>query len=246
MPRARTELAVPQKPPGQVPHIFGRGVRDRLLMTLAVNARPLYVSELARLLSCAPSKMRKTVKVLEATNIISSKFVSPSLRFIGLNRDFPGYLRLVRFLRVLETHYPQERVGKPKRTAERLALRGLNLSGNGCLAVTDIDRLFYSSVRTRTLLTVVAVGDTDVRDIQTTVGLDHRSIWNAVNHWQREGIIRSVVRGRRRALELDPRFPAAEELRLFLQRLVVVTEEYEGLARLSTRRRASPRFVAER
>jgi hypothetical protein len=54
------------------------------------------------------------------------------------------------------------------------------------------------------------------------------------------------VRGRRRALKLDPRYPAAEELRLFLQRLVLVTEEYEGLARLSTRRLKSPRFVTER
>jgi hypothetical protein len=67
MPRAQTNLPIPPKPQGQPPNIFGRGVRDRLLMTLAIHERPFYIAELAHMLGSDPSKLWKTIKVLQKT-----------------------------------------------------------------------------------------------------------------------------------------------------------------------------------
>ena len=244
MPKARTELPIPRKPKGEVPHLFGRGMRDRLLMMLAVHDRPLYVTEIALTLASDVSKVRKTLHVLHDMGIVADAWPRENCRYVALNAAFPAYLPLLRLLRVLEQRWPQPRLGKPARTAERVALRGLNIVGNS--EVRDLDNLFYSPPRTRALLTIAAMVTTDVTDIERTLGLDRRSAWNVVNALQREGVIRSVLRGRRRALELDPDYPAAPELRRFLRRLVVVTEEYEGLARLSTRRPDGPRFVTDR
>lgn len=90
-----------------------------------------------------------------------------------------------------------------------------------------MDRLFYIGVWTRTLLTIAAMGSTDVRDLCSTVGgIDHRTVWNAANHWQREGLVRSVIVGRRRAVELDPAFVAASELKQFLLSLMRLHDEH--------------------
>ncbi len=245
MPKARTELPIEPKPRTEVPHLFGRGMRDRLLMTLAVNDRPLYLSELTRALGSDMTKVRKTLKILTEMGIVSDTHSGNlNVRYIALNPAFPGYPALLRLLRVLDRKWPQPRLPKPARTAERLALRGVKVTGPARLR--NIDNLFYSPPRTRTLLTIAAMGDTDVTDIVGTLGLGNVSVWNVVNQLQREGVIRSIVKGRRRALELDPTFPAARELRLFLKQLVAVTEEYAGLARLSMRRPNSPRFSCQR
>lgn len=90
------------------------------------------------------------------------------------------------------------------------------------------------------------MGSTDVTDIVETVGLDRRGTWNCVNHWQREGVVRSLIVGRRRAVELDPGYVAAAELRRFLVRLTEIYDENLAFAALSTRRPDSRRFVTER
>ena len=63
--QARTDLPISPKPQGQPPHLFGYGLRDRLLMTLAVNDRPLYITELTALLGTWHSKIDQTLVPLE-------------------------------------------------------------------------------------------------------------------------------------------------------------------------------------
>lgn len=222
-------------------------MRDQLLMLLAVNRRPIYVAELERMLGSDNRKIRNTLKTLLACGLVLRDTHSSGARYVWLNREFPGYPQLLTLLRKLEQRYPQERVGKPKRRAERLALRDLSRCGNaGPFYGRQLDRLFYSEVRTRVLLGIAATADTDVRDLCRTLGLDARSTWNAANHWQREGIVKSIVRGRRRALELDSDFFAARELRLFLHAVIRHVGDYAVRARYSTRNPSSPMFVARR
>jgi len=213
-------------------------------MLLAVNDRPLALAELCRALSSDQRKVRNTLAVLTELGVVANAFPAPNYRFIALNRAFPAYPPLLRLLRVLERDCPQERLGKPPRTAERLALRGLNVVGSSELR--NLDRLFHTPGRTRVLLYIAAADSTDVSDVCRTMGYDNISVWNVANHWQREGVIRSRILGRRRVLELDPAYSAATELRRFLNRLVVVTEEYAALANLSTRNPKTKRYVCDR
>lgn len=244
MPAANTRLPIPEKPQGQEPHVFGRGMRDRLLMTLAVNRRPLYVAELVELLGSDQKKIRKTLAVLVGCGLVVRDRTSMSGRFVALNRAFPAYRELLTFLRALDRRWPQPRVGKPERRAERLVLRNLRLPWNpGPFAGTDLDLVFYSKVRTRTLLAIAATKSSDVTDVRSTFVEDKRSVWNAANHWQREGIVRSRVVGRRRALELNPRYFAYRELRDFLKALRRIADEYDRLADMNLRNPRSPRFV---
>ena len=240
MPKSTTDLPIKPKPNGEPPHIFGRGMRDRLLMTLAVNTRPLYVAELAHLLRSDERKVRQTLTTLLACGVVVRDTTSTTGRYVALNRGFPAYRPLAR-------KYPQGIVGKPRRRAERMGLGYLALPWNrGPFEASDFDPLFYSKVRTRVLLAVSATTSTDVTDIESTFTEDARSVWNAVNHWEREGVVRSVVIGRRRALELDPTYHAATEIRMFLKALRSTADEYNRLASYSTRKRTSARFVAER
>jgi hypothetical protein len=223
-------------------------MRDRLLMTLAVNRRPLYVAELSQLLRSDEKNVRRTLAVLIRCGLVVRDRTSRSGRFVSLNLAFPAYHELVMLLRALERHWPQPRASKkPVRRAERLLLSSAKaLCNAGPFGGRESDLVFYSRVRTRTLLAITAARNTDVTDLHFTFGEDKRSVWNAVNHWQREGVVRSAIVGRRRSLELDPSYPAARELRLFLRALNRMCTEYPRLARFSIRDPKSARFVAWR
>jgi hypothetical protein len=158
--RPRTDLPIPPKPKGQEPHLFGYGLRDRLLMTLAVNDRPLYITELTAMLGTWHSKIDQTLLPLERVGIVASHFHNPSLRWVALNPAWPAYLRAHQFLGRLEEQWPQPRVGKPRRKAERLALgplrpnpgRPASLPSSDRLTPKQLDDLFYSKPGTRTLM----------------------------------------------------------------------------------------------
>lgn len=246
--RCATDLAMPRNAPwikGYAPRLFGRGVRDRVLMTLAVNRRPLYVAELVQLLRTNGRKVRKSLTVLETCGLVVRAHAStPGLgRFVRLNRGFPAARELLTLLRALERRCPQPRAARPGRVAERVALRRARTLRNPVpFSTVNLDRIFYSKVRTRSLLAIAASHSTDVSHIAITFVERRNSVWNAVEHWEREGIVRSVVIGRRRALELDPGYYAAKELRLFLKALRRIAGEYDRRARLGLRDPHSPRF----
>ena len=62
-----------------------------------------------------------------------------------------------------------------------------------------------------------------------TLGLGSVSALYAVNHWEREGVVRSRVVGRHRLVSLDPGFVVAQELGNFLVALVQKSPEYLAL-----------------
>lgn len=174
MPKATTALPIKQKPSADPPHVFGRGMRDSLLMTLAVNRRLLYVIELVEALGSDQRKVRKTLAVLANCGLVVRDRKSKSGRFVALNRAHPAYRQMLALLRAMERQWPQKRFGKPRREAERLVLRNLRLPWNaGPFHVTDYDLIFYSKVRTRTLLAIAASPTTDVTDIQSRARARH-------------------------------------------------------------------------
>lgn len=245
VPRASTELPVRKKPQAEYPHIFGMGKRDRVLMTLAVN-RPLYINELAAAIGSEEKKTSKMVHALLEVGVVLRTDAEHSARYVTLNTAFPAYWELFRLLNVLEFHWPQKRLGKPARRAERKALHNaVFMPDEGPFPAKRYDRLFGSPIRTRVLLAIAAIEDTDVTDLWRLLGADKRSVWNTVNHLQRESLIRSTIKGRRRAIELNPEYVAARELRQLLKRLIRETE-YAVLAKFSSRNPNGRYLVATR
>ncbi len=52
----------------------------------------------------------------------------------------------------------------------------------------------------------------------------------AVNHWEREGVVRTRSHGRHRFVSLNPDFAVAAELAGFLMALLCQSDEYRDLA----------------
>ena len=82
-------------------------MRDRLLMLLAANRRPLYVAEIAELLGSEERKVRKTLAVLIKCGVVVRDRQSRSGRFVALNCGFRAYRELLICLRALERRWPQ-------------------------------------------------------------------------------------------------------------------------------------------
>jgi hypothetical protein len=130
--RARADLPVPAKPASEIPHLVGHGLRERILMTLAVNDRPLYVTEMAALLGVWHSKIDQTLVPLERVGVVSSTFAreQPAVgspfnpAWPALNPAWPAHPQALRLFRRLEEHWPS-RTSASRRRAERVALSQL-------------------------------------------------------------------------------------------------------------------------
>ena len=228
-------MVVPES--GRLPHVFARGLRERILMTLATT-RPLYVQELATAVGSDARKVRANLEILERQGIVvRASPTGGAGRFVALRRDNPFYRPLLSLLTRMESAYPQNGVEpKPSRTAERIRLGDFEKSKRRGTTLIDDADLFQSRIRTRVLLAIAACGETDAVDLTSILIEDDRSIWNVVNHWEREGIVRSEARGRRRVLSLSDEWCAAPELRRLLQAMIRIRPQYRGLAELSLRR----------
>ena len=217
--------------------IFGRGLRERLLMFLATN-RPVHVQELATAVGADARKVRLNLEILERQGVVVRAMPTDGVgRFVALRRDNPLYRPLLSLLMRMEIAYPQSSVEpKPSRATERIRLGDYEKSKRRGTTLIDDADLFQSRIRTRVLLAIAACGETDAADLTSILIEDDRSVWNVVNHWEREGVVRSEARGRRRVLSLNDEWCAALELRRLLEAMIRIRPQYRGLAELSLRR----------
>lgn len=206
-------------------------------MAVAVN-RPMHVQELSTVVAADMRKVRNNLALLERQGVLVRARTTDGVgRFAAIRRDNPLYRPLLALLERMEAESPQPRAStKPLRTAERLRL-GLfeKTMRRGTTPIDDHD-LFQTRIRTRVLLAIAACGETDAVDLAGLLIEDERSVWNVVNHWEREDIVRSEPRGRRRVLLLNDRWYAARELRHLLGAMLRSQPQYRGLAKLSLRR----------
>jgi hypothetical protein len=219
--RTSKEAARPRRPPSRLPHLFGQGGRDRALIALAVNG-PMHVRALGRAIGSDPHKTWDMVERLIDAGLVVKRDRTGGRKYVGLNRGLQSYLPLLRLLLALDRHWPAVRVQQPR---QRWAM-----PYDDDVPEERLDHVFQSPVRSRTLLFVAALGVTDMRTLYDSLGLGRVSALYAVNHWEREGVVRSRTNGRHRLVRLDPDFVVADELRAFLESLVGNTEEYQALA----------------
>ena len=104
------------------------------------------------------------------------------------------------------------------------------------LAIERLDYMFQSAVRSRLLLFVAAVGESDLTTIYKLLGMNRTSAWLAVNHWKKQRILRDRRFKTRRLISMNPMFIVAKELKSLLRAIIAATDEYHVL-RIAGRKR---------
>ncbi len=167
------------------------------------------------------------VERLRLSGLVVKRDVIGGRKYVYLNRQLPIYPALLRLLLALDKHWPAQRDGP--NTARWY------MPFDRDLTTERLDSIFQSPLRSRILLFVAAVGECNLETIYETLGLGTVSAMLAVNHWQRQGILRSRRYKRHRLVSLDPNFVAAKELRALLRVTVAHAPEYKGLRTIAQR-----------
>lgn len=187
------------------------------------------VRELARALGCDSHAAWKMVAGLLDAGLLVKRDRPGGRKYVAVNRAFPAYTDLMALLAKIASHYP------PPTTTVPGFRWGLQ-TDTSTFPSKRLDLIFASPVRSRVLLLIAASGSIVTSDVADLLGLDAVSAMYAVNHWERERVIRSRYIKRCRILSLDDRWFAATELRALLTTLTLHNSEYGGLGAIARQR----------
>jgi predicted transcriptional regulator len=107
---------------------------------------------------------------------------------------------------------------------------------DGAITEERLAEIFYSPIRSKTLLFIAAAGVTNLSTIYDALKLGSVSAMYAIEHWERQGIIRSKTHRKHRLITLDERFPVAGELHAFLEALIRNSAYYQRLGKWAHQR----------
>lgn len=141
-------------------------------------------------------------------------------KYVSINRRLPIYRALVNLLLALDRHWPARRVGS--------YVARWRMPFDTELTDERLDHIFQSPVRSRILLFVAAAGETDMQTMYKMLGIGTVSAMLVVNHWERQGILRSRRFKRHRLVSLNPDFVVAVELHRLLRCIIAETDEYKA------------------
>lgn len=207
-----------------VPAIFGKdGSRTVLLATLAIN-RHLHVRDLARQLGKDSARTFRTVEHFERVGLCVKQHREGSRKYVMLDRSFAAHFELRGLLLRVASDL------KLKRVTTATHRHGLPTSRSPRRTGAAYDHIFGSPTRTRSLLLIAACGEATVTELAPALGLKPSSVWHAINHFEREGMLQSRHIGRERRLSLSKRFRYAKELHRMLSRMIYEDRSYRRLA----------------
>jgi hypothetical protein len=198
--RTSKEAARPRRPPSRLPHLFGQGGRDRALIALAVNG-PMHVRALGRAIGSDSRPVWHMDERLREAGLVVKRDRAGGRKYVAINKRLPVYQELLGLLFALDERWPSTRVEQP-------TYRWAMWDDDRSMFEDHMERTFQSVVRSRILLYVAAAGTTNMQDMYESLGMGSVSALYAVNHWERERIIRTVRSGRNRVVLLDARFEA--------------------------------------
>jgi DNA-binding transcriptional ArsR family regulator len=107
----------------------------------------------------------------------------------------------------------------------------------------EVGSPFGSATRTRVLLALELLGQSYPRELGRLLGTPLSVVQKALRSLERDAIVAARTVGRMRIYQLDPRYFARNELRVFLGRLLVSCDDLK--ARAATLRRR-PRQTGKR
>lgn len=188
-----------------LPHIFGNGTADRILIALAAN-RSMNIGEIARALGVRPSTAFTAIRRLQYAGLISKDLRTANGAYVELNRGFAAHRQLRALLLALgQTWAPPHiefeviRIGPAREVSVSAALRDLR------------------SPKLTVLAYIAKKRSAGLSKLCADLGMSHPLASVIVNTWQRAGIVQSQYAGKRRIVALDPAFPAHRQLRRFMR-----------------------------
>ncbi|MGA8576047.1 MAG: MarR family transcriptional regulator [Candidatus Cybelea sp.] len=194
----------------ELPILFGKGGRDKLLVCLAVNG-PLRVQTLANAIGSHPSSVIEMIQHLEALGLVMTSR-APGYSYAAINQDLPIRQSLVAVLLALDQRYPA-----PRRSSQ--APQSGEWKSNPQPILTEI---FSSVPRSRVLLFVAARGPSEMAEARRELRCGTAQIRQTVTHWERQGVVKSICAHGRRVIQLNERFHAAKPLLALLDEVLVL------------------------
>jgi hypothetical protein len=209
-----------------LPWVFRRGGCDRVLICLALNG-PMTVRELSRAIESDSHKTFDMVERLRKSGLVVKRDHGGGRKYVALNRQLPIYRSLHRLLLALDKHWPAKRINTVARW---------HMPFDRALTTQRMDNIFQSPARSRILLFISAVGETDMTTMYKLMGLGSVSTMYIVNHWEKQGIVRTRWFKRHRLVRLNPKFIVAKELKALLREIIVHLSEYRTLRKIARAR----------
>jgi len=207
--------------------VFGRGVRERLIATLAVNHRG-YVASLARSIGVSKTRTASAVRFFEARGVLCVERRSWSRTWVAIHEG-PLRTALIAFgRRLAQLEHVASIEHRPRRGPVCKARR------------LRIDDLFVSGIATRILLYVAEARDTDAKELHRLLGADEAVVRATVRRLIKDGLLRRKTRDWKRIpIVLNERYAVAKELRRLLLAIVAIRPETRAVVRVAARRRRS-------
>ncbi len=206
-----------------IPPIFGTRSRTKVLVILG-RYGPTPVRRLATLLGVDNHMVFDWVAQLERSRVVEKR--ASGAAYPGLNRTFRLYDNVLALLVALAELYQQLDPGVPKWRAgfstSNMAKRG----GGG----PELDWLFGSRIRSRTLVLVAAAGITNVGTIQRALRVYPLAARHAVKRLVEDGLLATEVAGRHKLVRLDENMPVYDEFRRLLLCVARWRPQHRGLA----------------
>lgn len=103
--------------------------------------------------------------------------------------------------------------------------------------------IFGTATRTSTLMAIHMLGETHASEIAALLGRSLSRIQAAIDHLERSGLVIGAFEGNARRLQVNPRFPAIDELKALLNRMAILDVELQQ--RLAQKRRRPRRSGKE-
>ncbi len=188
------------------PSIFGWGPRTAVLMFIA--ARPgCRSSDITDYFGLQRGKLVTNIRELRKEHLIRGKY-----RY-SLNKGLAHFAELCTFLRILAQHYGIE--------TSTDGYARLNTKRASVSQPADIPRnLFCTDGRTSVLLMVAAVSQVFAREMDLVLGADRSDLSRRLRDLQRQEILEGRVFGRHTLYALNPAYPGAQKLYVFLRKVL--------------------------
>lgn len=195
-----------RKSPGLLaPRIFGRGVREHVLVLLNNNG-PLQTQQIVDIVGCEEKRVRRTLRHFESLGVTVQRGVKGHRKRWTIDRRFIAYDELRKVLATLRRFWSAPRLDVP---AKRFGGPDFRLRRANDPA---IDNLFGSPARTRVLLAIACGAGQNMEQLANSSAVRYESVVYIVNALERDKLANTTRSGRDRRVQINTQIELGRRL----------------------------------